>query len=134
MLANSHKSTFYPFQSKTVSVLKLPVEAACASFVGVATINGFLQKKKPARRTSCDGDRGKAGTPLAAKPELELALILCLHFDWHQIHAGSLRGGVWPEINASAGFFPALSIFFFFGATYSSTSGEKRRCSRKVSY
>lgn len=74
--------------------------------------------------SSVRGDREETGTPLAAKPELELSLFLFLYFDSHQIHAGSLGGGFWPEINASAIFFLSL---FFFGATCSSTSGGKQK-------
>lgn len=71
--------------------------------------------------SSVRGDGEKTGTPLAAKPEL--SLFLFLYFDSIQIHAGSLGGGFWPEMNASAIFF-SLS---FFGATCSSISGEKQK-------
>lgn len=48
------------------------------------------------------GGANKTDTLLTAKPELELSLLLLLYFHWHQIHAGSLGGGSWPEINAAA--------------------------------
>lgn len=75
--------------------------------------------------SSVRGDREETGTPLAAKPELELSLFLFLYFDSHQIHAGSLGGGFWPEINASAIFF--LSLFFFLVQLVPPLQGGNRR-------